>query len=258
MNNKTREIFKLFDDASHFISRKGGKINRSIINNLLSNLYSPGPSFQYVFDFSLRDFTYVSPSIKNVLGLEQDELDINKFMELIHPEDLKHFLHSQELGSYFMFSFIKKEQLPHYKLSYQFRLKTENKGYKLFLHQAIASSWEDDFKMSSSFTNHTDISHITTVNNYKVSFINIVGGKSYYGIRAIEDLNSGFFSKKIISDKEFEVLNLIAEGFRSKEIANYLNISDHTVATHRKNILKKTNFGTIPQAITHFIREGLI
>lgn len=258
MSKKTREIFKIFDEASFALSRKGGEIDSKRIDNLLSNLYSPGPSFQYIFDFSTRKFTYVSTSVKNVVGISHIQFNIDDFMGRIHPDDMKHFLYGQELASYFMFTYIDKEQLPNYKISYQYRFKDENGVYKLFLHQAIASSWTDDFKMSSSIANHSNIGHITNVNNHKVSFINIAGGKSYYGISKIEDLNDYPLSKKIISDKEFEILNLIAEGFRSKEIADYLNISDNTVATHRRNILKKTNFSTIPQAITHFVREGLI
>lgn len=258
MNSNTREIFKIFDEASFALSRKGAEIDSKRINHLLSNLYSPGPSFQYIFDFATRDFIYISSSVKDVLGVHHDSFNTEDFMGRIHPDDMEHFLHCQELASYFMFIHIEEEQLPHYKLSYQYRFRNKQGNYELFLHQAIASSWDDDFKMTSSIANHSNISHITNVNNYKISFLNILGGKSYYGISEIRDLTDYSPDKKKISKKEFEILNLIAEGFRSKEIASYLNISDNTVATHRRNILKKTNFTTIPQAITYFVREGLI
>lgn len=39
--------------------------------------------------------------------------------------------------------------------------------------------------------------------------------------------------------KEKEVLSLIAVGLTTKEIAGRLNISHHTVETHRKNLLRK-------------------
>ncbi len=42
-----------------------------------------------------------------------------------------------------------------------------------------------------------------------------------------------------ISDRECEVLKLIANGFSSKQIADKLFISDHTVTSHRKNLIEK-------------------
>ena len=42
-----------------------------------------------------------------------------------------------------------------------------------------------------------------------------------------------------LTGKEREIVNLILEGKESKEISVILNISPNTVATHRKNILKK-------------------
>lgn len=42
-----------------------------------------------------------------------------------------------------------------------------------------------------------------------------------------------------ISNREFEVLNLISLGFKIHEIAKRLYISDHTVISHRKNLYSK-------------------
>ncbi len=44
---------------------------------------------------------------------------------------------------------------------------------------------------------------------------------------------------KTLTNKETEVLSLVATGLTTKEIANQLNISHHTVESHRKNLLKK-------------------
>lgn len=43
-----------------------------------------------------------------------------------------------------------------------------------------------------------------------------------------------------LSEREIEVLTLLLKGFSNKEIADSLNISVHTVVTHRKNITLKT------------------
>lgn len=48
-----------------------------------------------------------------------------------------------------------------------------------------------------------------------------------------------------LSDRETDVLVLVAKGLSSKEIANSLNISVHTVNTHRKNITHKTGIKSV-------------
>jgi DNA-binding CsgD family transcriptional regulator len=44
---------------------------------------------------------------------------------------------------------------------------------------------------------------------------------------------------KQLSDRELQVLRLIAEGHSSKELAERLNISSHTATSHRKNLMMK-------------------
>ncbi|MBR5720727.1 MAG: helix-turn-helix transcriptional regulator [Bacteroidales bacterium] len=48
-----------------------------------------------------------------------------------------------------------------------------------------------------------------------------------------------------LSERETSVLILVAKGLSSKEIAENLNISVHTVNTHRKNITHKTGIKSV-------------
>jgi DNA-binding NarL/FixJ family response regulator len=48
-------------------------------------------------------------------------------------------------------------------------------------------------------------------------------------------------SKLVLSERELQITSLVCKGFTSKEIGEQLNLSLHTVETHRKNILKKLN-----------------
>jgi len=61
----------------------------------------------------------------------------------------------------------------------------------------------------------------------------------------------------ILSDREREVLQLLAEGHNSKEIAYKLNISAKTIETHRKNIMEKLNIFNIAELTKYAVREGL-
>jgi two-component system NarL family response regulator len=57
--------------------------------------------------------------------------------------------------------------------------------------------------------------------------------------------------------REKEVLQLIAEGMRSTDIARKLNLATSTVEVHRRNIMRKLNLHTIAELTRYAIREGL-
>lgn len=70
-----------------------------------------------------------------------------------------------------------------------------------------------------------------------------------------EDL---YASEAILSARETEILNLVAQGKLSKEIADILRISVATVNTHRQNILRHLNADNSMEVISHAHSLGLI
>lgn len=60
-----------------------------------------------------------------------------------------------------------------------------------------------------------------------------------------------------LSHREKEILQLIAEGKSSKEIAEILFLSSKTVDSHRKNIMDKLELYTIPDLTKYAIKTGL-
>ena len=61
----------------------------------------------------------------------------------------------------------------------------------------------------------------------------------------------------VLSDREREVLQLITEGYSTKETAEKLNLSAKTVETHRRQIMAKLDIYTIAELTKYAIREGL-
>jgi DNA-binding NarL/FixJ family response regulator len=61
-----------------------------------------------------------------------------------------------------------------------------------------------------------------------------------------------------LTEREREVLQLIAEGFTNKEIANNLNLSLNTVHVHRKNIMQKLDIHKHAGLIRYAIKEGIV
>jgi DNA-binding NarL/FixJ family response regulator len=102
-------------------------------------------------------------------------------------------------------------------------------------------------------------------------------------IRAIEAVSQGksFFSPKIsrilaeeyvhalkqkggadsydlLTPREREILQLLAEGKTNKEVATSLNISVYTAETHRGNILQKLNLHSSAELVLYAVRKGII
>ena len=65
-------------------------------------------------------------------------------------------------------------------------------------------------------------------------------------------------SYELLSPREREVLQLVAEGKSSKEIAGLLNVSVNTVETHRARVMQKLNLHGIPELILYAVRKGII
>lgn len=76
-------------------------------------------------------------------------------------------------------------------------------------------------------------------------------------VRALQRMNAED-SYDLLTDREREILHLVAEGRTSKEIATALNLSVYTVDTHRGHILEKLNLHSVPELILYAVRKQLI
>jgi len=65
-------------------------------------------------------------------------------------------------------------------------------------------------------------------------------------------------SYELLSPREREVFQLIAEGQSNKDIAQSLGVIVYTVETHRGNILQKLNLHSVPELILYAVRKGVI
>lgn len=61
-----------------------------------------------------------------------------------------------------------------------------------------------------------------------------------------------------LSEREIEIIQCIAEGKKSKAIAEQLYISEHTVRTHRRNIMHKMNVSSAAALVKLAIEKGIV
>jgi DNA-binding NarL/FixJ family response regulator len=62
----------------------------------------------------------------------------------------------------------------------------------------------------------------------------------------------------LLTTREREITQLIAEGKSTKDIASLLFLSPYTVDTHRKTILQKLNLHSVPELMLYAMRKGII
>ena len=65
-------------------------------------------------------------------------------------------------------------------------------------------------------------------------------------------------SYDLLTSREREILQLLAEGKANKEVATALNISSYTVETHRSHILQKLNLHNPAELVLYAVRKGII
>ncbi len=96
----------------------------------------------------------------------------------------------------------------------------------------------------------------------------VVSGKSFFSpavsrllvedyVRQLQDRDIDD-SYELLTTREREILQLVAEGKSNKDIANLLNLSVYTVETHRSNIMEKLNLHGLPELILYAVRKGVI
>lgn len=230
----------------------------------MAGLMAPGKSYYYIANFHTLELELVSQSVQNFAGKEAGNVDMNMLLSLAVPEEIEKIHLKEQVIKEFFMSHLSPQEMLDYKIMYTYRLKDFKGNHRVMLHQATVLSLNDQGRFIHVFSIHTDISHLTTSSSQDISFININGGKSYYNIDAStgkfnkEDLSKKIKLKELLTERELEIIKELAVGNSADEISTKLNISTHTVCTHKKNILRKTGCKNSTQLVSICLAEGLI
>ncbi len=74
----------------------------------------------------------------------------------------------------------------------------------------------------------------------------------------IQQESSEAAAHELLTDREFQIMFMLASGLRKSEIASKLQLSKNTVGNHRNNIMKKMNLSTNSEITRYAIRHGII
>jgi DNA-binding NarL/FixJ family response regulator len=96
----------------------------------------------------------------------------------------------------------------------------------------------------------------------------VLEGKTYISPGIADQVVEGYLTGQVrlkqesrwdtVTQREREVLKLLAEGYTNKDIADFLNISAKTVEKHRANLIGKLDIHNVAQLTTFAIKKGLV
>ena len=250
------KLFTVWNSINKISKPTDTPIDLDFINQI-SSLFSAGDFYYYVFNFTTYKMEFVSDSTQAVLGIKPKDFTLEKIFDIFHPKDLAD-LHRKERASVnFKMRKLEINDITKYKTVYLMRFILDNGEHKTILHQSKAINVSKDGKVQQVIGIHTDVTHLDLPIDNKVSFIGHRAPSYIYNdLKDCYDLINTIeidFSKR-----EKDILKTISKGYSTKEIASTLNLSPHTINTHKRNILKKSNCKNTAQLVAKCIREGVI
>jgi hypothetical protein len=217
----------------------------------LEELTGDNDQYFQVFDLGQMKFLYTSKNIFQMIGISAEEINPGHYTQLIHHDDEER-LGQARARVYKMERDIFQAQKGSALTSYNLRIRNSDGNYNnLFVQDYMFFS---PIPYKAVFL----IQVITNIDWFKMK-------KDRFHHYAGNDLSLFRFpDQKLLetgpdlSYREFEIIRLIEAGLSSKEIADKLFLSIHTVNTHRSNILEKTDKSQISDVIYEFKEKGLL
>ncbi|SDD75596.1 regulatory protein, luxR family [Mucilaginibacter pineti] len=226
-------------------------------NGLTQQFFRQSVPFVYLLDYRVGKYINMS---ENFAGYKAEAFltgGISHTLDIYQPDHLRLFDKEIFPDRLQILKGIKPEEHKNYIFSYNGSVKNKNGKYEGFLQR---SSFISDtagnplFSMgilinTSNFIDNGIIRQtVDKVDTEGIVSNELVCHKYYY-------LNE---EDKLFTKREKDVLQWMAEGLSSKEIAKKLFVSEHTILTHRKNMQEKTNLPNAIALVSFAIKNRII
>ncbi|WPU91875.1 helix-turn-helix transcriptional regulator [Mucilaginibacter sabulilitoris] len=237
----------------------------TMIGNLSGNsfdLLAHNAPVVYLNDYRSNSYVFMSKTIKSLCGHDAEAFirgGIGHAVSLFHKDDLRLFNEQIFPDRLKFLKSIPASEHKNYLFSYNFRIKTKAGHYISILQKNtfIQSDLRGNPLMSlgmiydiSAYADPAKTVH--TIDKFSTdapcSKIQTLEQTNYY----LDDRYKQF------SNREREVLLWMADGLTSKEIADKLSLSEHTVINHRRNMQEKTNTPNAISLVAYSIKKNLI
>lgn len=272
MSRDFREIAEYWKKEYSSQITENKEYNTSEQFRKMAAFFAPGNSYYYIVNFHNLHLEMVSDSVKEFVGIDSDTVTMQELLGTALPEEIGSIQAKENVIKDFFMKHLKKEYCSgykeavlSYKVVYTYQMRDPEGKIRTILHQATPLSVVENGNFQHVFSVHSDISHLKVVSSGDVSFVHLNGGKSYYNINSEYgkfDPKFSVFEKQslteILSEREKEIVGELARGLSADDIARELNLSPHTVKTHRKNILQKSGCSNTAELVAKCLTGGVI
>ena len=203
----------------------------------------------YLFDFKKNKVLY-HKGFDVVFGHDLKKFDISFIFQHYHPDDAP-FIKSIIKGSMSQLMYIR---VPEYSnlISMSYRFRKNDGSYARILSNTTVHQTDAQGKIISVLIKYTNISFVD-----ESDVVEWMVNTNYLDL---ENIRSAVYDQDHanFTSREIQVIRELFNGHVNKEIALKLHISEHTVATHRKNILLKSNCSSVQELRSFCKKNGLL
>jgi DNA-binding CsgD family transcriptional regulator len=214
-----------------------------------------------LYNHSTLKYEFVGPSIKSVTGYDSKEFMDGGLQFAMSLVDMEHNRlynkHIIPLIFRYYLRFAIKRKVLDLQFSYTFKLKKKDGDYMwAYHHMNVLKTNKWGFPMYTmvfisditAIKKDENIDFIIALKDNEQALYKPIYSRNYHGLKT----NFKF------SSRELEVLSLLGKGHTTKEIADKLNLSTHTVTSHRKNMMEKAGVKNASELIQLAISKSLI
>ncbi|PRX48095.1 response regulator transcription factor [Salegentibacter salegens] len=191
------------------------------------------------------------------------DITLQDLLQTVIPEEMEIISLKSKVINNFYTSFLDKESVLSYKNMFSYRMKDASEQTRTMLYQAFPLSVLENGTPEHVLCIQTDVSHLKVASTKTVSFIHINGGKSYYNIAISkgefdpgENADANF--SEFLTEKEKLIVCRLSRGLNAEQIAKELNLSPHTIKTHRRNVLQKSGCRNTTELVAKCLTTGII
>lgn len=236
---KLHPLVKVWNNYPEILQNNNIKLPVPSIENIIGEIFAPGQFYYYVINFEDSTICNHHEHILEMHGLNKYPVHLKEIIDLIHPDDLEFVTEAEKMCMEKIKEIKGVDYLQELKSSYCFRMRTSKGNYNLFHHQALHTYRDENGRLLQSINIHTDIEHITHQNSYTVLISGINGREDFHQMQWSKHSKTSEHQPVVFTKREVEIITYIAKGYPAGKISELLNISEETVRTHRKNILRK-------------------
>ncbi|WP_416439453.1 response regulator transcription factor [Phnomibacter sp. MR] len=230
------------------------KHHMSGLSNLLPGL---APAF-FILDYTRKGYTTIADTVHHISGYRPEEFlegGIGFLVDIYQSDDFRVYNEEVFARNTAFLKTIPPAQHSHYLFTYNFRFRTAEKK--------IAAVQQKNVYITSPATGIPLyciglVYDITNIKRDTVMYHRIDYQKEGHQYKVEENYFYPHREDTILTKREVEIARYMSEGLSSPELAQKLYLSEHTIAIHRKNMLRKTNTKNVAEFIRYVVERRII